>query len=934
LRSLRLGRFGLVVWVVLLVGAGPAWATTGHAFVGEFGELGGGNGQFNEGLHNGPGGIAVMPSTGDVFTADTNDVTPRVQRFNAAGVFQAQFAVGATYRPIGAIAVDSAGSGAVYASVNRDPLQQPVAVIAKYSAAGMPLYELNASGTGTTLSDPVLVASPPVAVDPVDGSVYVTATDDVSLAPVIDRFDQSGAFVASFDGSTNSPDGLGFGCVSGLAVAPGHEVYVFDGCKGRVDRYDAAGAFEAPVDDGSDVSRGAPLAVAVDPTSGDVYVAEVGPLDRPGGSPIGPVITHFGAGGAPLVYTFDASNVGGIRAMAVGGDGTVYTSDASRPVVERFVRFAGPTVSTDPPTGVGARTATLNAAVSPEGIASSYHFEYGPDFRYGLRTAEVSVAGAGSAPIAVSTDVGDLDPNLEYHYRVVASNGSGSIVGGNQSLHTLPAPATLDHLPPFVSAITPRSARVHATINPNRNTFVNWAFEFGTTTAYGSTAVAGGCAFCGGANVPAVAGLSGLEPNTTYHFRLIADPDGLNGVQEGVDQTFITAPAAGGGARDVTTRKATLVGTIDPHGVATTYHFNYGLTSSYGVSTQEMDGGSGAGERAVSQPVSGLLPDTTYHVQVVANGGGVTRFGGDGLLRTAPAPTAVAISPIGVTTDSAVLAGDVDTHGMTGTYHFDVKSLDSSYDVSTAERPVAGGASVQRVDTGVGGLPAGETFVVAMTVSSNDAIQVSDLVTFATAPLPRVFPTAPVNDGTAAYGCGAPRLDAYNGKPRPGETITITGRDLGLGGSVVLGDRPVPASDWSASAFKVQVADDESGTLALTVDCGHRSNTIAVTLFHKPDNRFVVTRRSVTDTTATLTVRVPGPGKLQSSAPNTKAAKITVKRLGSATIKIKLSAVGVRALRRAKSHKLKVAVGLRYTPAGGSSASKTTIVTFTRKAGR
>ena len=50
---------------------------------------------------------------------------------------------------------------------------------------------------------------------------------------------------------------------------------------------------------------------------------------------------------------------------------------------------------------------------------------------------------------------------------------------------------------------------------------------------------------------------------------------------------------------------------------------------------------------------------------------------------------------------SATLAGEVDTYGLTGSYHFDVWSLDSSYTVSTPERPVAGNARAERVSVAV-----------------------------------------------------------------------------------------------------------------------------------------------------------------------------------------------------------------------------------------
>jgi hypothetical protein len=432
-----------------------------------------------------------------------------------------------------------------------------------------------------------------------------------------------------------------------------------------------------------------------------------------------------------------------------------------------------------------------------------------------------------------------------------------------------------------------------------------------------------------------VAQLSNLEPGTLYHFRLVAGSDGVGGTQQGVDQTFITAPAAGGGASGVTTKRATLRGTINPHGEETSYHFDYGLTSSYGASTPEVAAGDGDGDQQVSHQVSGLLPDTTYHVQVVATSDdGVIRYGGDGLFRTAPAPSAVAISPIGVSTGSATLVGEVNTYGLPGSYRFDVSSLDSSYSFSTVERAVSGLASAEQVSAAVDGLPAGEKFVVQLSVTSNDSTRFSDLVTFKTASMPRVFPPPPSGDGASSYGCAAPRLDSYNAKPKPGDTIAVNGRDLGASGTVVLGDRSLVPADWAASGFTLDIPDDASGTLGLTVNCGQQSNTIAIAIFKKPSSRFSIASTTVNGSKATLTVRVAGPGKLTSSAAKAKPGQVTIKRARGAKLVIKLNRAGIRALRKSRSGRLKVPVRVRYLPAGGKSAIKTVTVTFKHTRGR
>jgi hypothetical protein len=232
----------------------------------------------------------------------------------------------------------------------------------------------------------------------------------------------------------------------------------------------------------------------------------------------------------------------------------------------------------------------------------------------------------------------------------------------------------------------------------------------------------------------------------------------------------------------------------------------------------------------------------------------------------------------------------------------------------------------------LGGLPVGERFVVQLTVDSNDSVGVSDMLTFATAEPPKNFPPPP--PVAAVYGCGAPHLNGYDRRVRPGEEIAITGQDMGVGGSVMLGGHPAEPVGWSASGFKVVVPEGVAGSLGLTVNCGRVSNTVAVAVFAEPDNRFSIVSRSVAGSTATLRARVPGPGKIETSGASTQAVKVSVKKAATASVKVKLTSAGKRALARSKSHTLRVRVRVRFTPVGGRAASKTVTVTFKRGGGR
>src|SRR3712207_2587759 len=74
-----------------------------------------------------------------------------------------------------------------------------------------------------------------------------------------------------------------------------------------------------------------------------------------------------------------------------------------------------------------------------------------------------------------------------------------------------------------------------------------------------------------------------------------------------------TGPASG-----VSRSGATLNGTVDPNGTATSWYFEYGTTTAYGLRTADADAGEGDDPVAVSAAVSGLSAGTTYHFRLVA----------------------------------------------------------------------------------------------------------------------------------------------------------------------------------------------------------------------------------------------------------------------------------------------------------------------------
>lgn len=105
-----------------------------------------------------------------------------------------------------------------------------------------------------------------------------------------------------------------------------------------------------------------------------------------------------------------------------------------------------------------------------------------------------------------------------------------------------------------------------------------------------------------------------------------------------------TPPAVHTTAVDgVTTNAATVRGTVDDFGLATTYHVEYGPSTAYGQRTPDAGLPAGSGPQAVTAALTGLTDATSYHARVVADGPVGSVAGEDMAFQTAsaaPAPPA------------------------------------------------------------------------------------------------------------------------------------------------------------------------------------------------------------------------------------------------------------------------------------------------------
>jgi hypothetical protein len=88
------------------------------------------------------------------------------------------------------------------------------------------------------------------------------------------------------------------------------------------------------------------------------------------------------------------------------------------------------------------------------------------------------------------------------------------------------------------------------------------------------------------------------------------------------------------GAGKVGSRRARLVGTVDPAGAVTRYRFEWGLTRKYGHHTAWRSAGAANRSRVLGLVIRRLKPGTVYHYRVTATNLNGTIRGGDRMFRT------------------------------------------------------------------------------------------------------------------------------------------------------------------------------------------------------------------------------------------------------------------------------------------------------------
>ena len=252
----------------------------------------------------------------------------------------------------------------------------------------------------------------------------------------------------------------------------------------------------------------------------------------------------------------------------IGGPGD--NSKAGAAWVFVFQAPKPPTVVTKAASSETNTSATLNATVNPNGAeVSKCEFEYGETTAYG-KTAPCtpSSLGQGESEVAVSASVTGLTANTTYDFRISATNPGGTSKGSNATFKTLANTGTPPTVVTGAASFKRTSATLNATVNPNGGLVHECKFEYGETTSYGSTAECTPSPGSGTSPVPVSASVTGLNANTTYHFRISATNPG--GTSNGSDVPFTTQPfiaptAVTAAATSIAQTSATLNATVNPN---------------------------------------------------------------------------------------------------------------------------------------------------------------------------------------------------------------------------------------------------------------------------------------------------------------------------------------------------------------------------------
>jgi hypothetical protein len=262
------------------------------------------------------------------------------------------------------------------------------------------------------------------------------------------------------------------------------------------------------------------------------------------------------------------------------------------------------------------------------------------------------------------------------------------------------------------------------------------------------------------------------------------------------------------GATEIQYRQATIAGSVNPNGLETHYHFEYGTTTGYGSSTPEGEVSYSAGNTGESTTLIGLKPGTTYDYRIVASSWVGTSYGANHEFTTPIPPPAVKTeAPTEVGETHAVLNAEVNPEEFSTTYQIEYWQNGKSNEIkkipATAES-VGSGTSYVKVSQHLTGLPKSTEYIYRITATSAGGTTKGREVTFVTGPLLEVQ-TTPNPGGSQESSLKSVSCSSSTACVAVGSYKSSTGSTEML------------AENWTGTEWQLKAIPTPSGAKLLTV---------------------------------------------------------------------------------------------------------------------
>ena len=273
-----------------------------------------------------------------------------------------------------------------------------------------------------------------------------------------------------------------------------------------------------------------------------------------------------------------------------------------------------PVVETDPAENISATSVILKGNIPDDGgeDVTSRGFRLGTT-NPPLDTDIVKDGGSGSFTASVS----DLLPATTYYAEAYAINSVGEGKGDVISFLTQGAePETVTQM---ATEITTTTVTLNGSVNPN-HLATKVTFEYGSDTQYGTTINSDQDTVRGESSTMVSANLTGLDPGSTYHFRVKAES--ALGITYGDDMTFTmngALPDIGNpDVIEIGKRSATISVSVNANYLDTEVDIEYGVTTDYGSTGHFNTMVTGNNDESISVDISGLDAGTRYYYRIRA----------------------------------------------------------------------------------------------------------------------------------------------------------------------------------------------------------------------------------------------------------------------------------------------------------------------------